>query len=90
MSTSRYKIIEVWTDDARVYARAEDGSVASYAFSQWARLKNATKEQRDAFSLSYSGIHWPQLDEDLSFTGMFIDSGLCAPSTPEETYYYKK
>ena len=53
------------------------------------RLKNATKEQRDFFSLSFSGIHWPQLDEDLSFTGMFINSGLCSPSTPEEAYYYE-
>ena len=90
MSTVRYRIIEVWTDDARVYARAEDGSIASYAFEKWPRLKNATKEQLSDFKLSYYGIHWPQLDEDLSFTGMFIDSGLCAPSTPEETYYYKK
>ncbi|MBP5566201.1 MAG: DUF2442 domain-containing protein [Bacteroidales bacterium] len=89
MSTKRNKIINVWTDDVRVYARTEDGSVASYAFDQWERLKNATKEQRDNFSLSFSGIHWPQLDEDLSFTGMFINSGLCSPSTPEEAYYYE-
>lgn len=89
MSTRRYRIIEVWTDESRVYARAEDGSVASYAFNQWDRLENATKEQRGAYFLSYSGIHWPQIDEDLSFTGMFIDSGLCAASTPEETYYYE-
>ena len=89
MSNKINRIIDVWTDDLRVYARAEDGSVASYAFEQWERLKNATKEQRDYFSLSFSGIHWPQLDEDLSFTGMFINSGLCSPSTPEEAYYYE-
>ena len=89
MSNKINRIIDVWTDDLRVYARAEDGSVASYAFEQWERLKNATKEQRDFFSLSFSGIHWPQLDEDLSFTGMFINSGLCSPSPPEEAYYYE-
>lgn len=89
MSNKIKRIIDVWTDDLRVYARAEDGSVASYAFEQWERLKNATKEQRDFFSLSFSGIHWPQLDEDLSFTGMFINSGLCSSSTPEEAYYYE-
>ena len=90
MSTKRNKIINVWTDDVRVYARAEDGAVASYTFEQWPRLKNATKEQRDDFSLSFSGIHWPQLDEDLSFTGMFINSGLCPSATPEEAYYYEE
>jgi len=57
MSNKINRIIDVWTDDLRVYARAEDGSVASYAFEQWERLKNATKEQRDFFSLSFSGIH---------------------------------
>ena len=90
MNKATYKITDVWIDDARVYARAEDGSIASYAFEKWPRLKNSTKEQLADYKLSYYGIHWPQLDEDLSFTGMFIDSGLCAISSPEETYYYNK
>ena len=38
--------------------------------------------------LSFSGIHWPQIDEDLSFTGMFIASGLCDEGAPEDSFYY--
>lgn len=64
----------VWTDDTHVYAKTTDGRQASYAFSEWPRLANATPEQRSDFHLSYGGIHWPQIDEDLSFEGMFRDS----------------
>lgn len=54
-------------------------------FSQWPRLANATAEERRDFYLSYGGIHWPQLDEDLSFEGLFQDNGilLVAEDTPE-------
>jgi len=78
-------IDKVWTDDERVYARTKDGLIASYAFSQWPRLKNATKEQRNDFHLSYDGIHWPRLDEDLSFEGMFHDAGLCGITPTEDS-----
>ena len=81
-------IDKVWTDDERVYARTKDGLVASYAFSRWPRLRDATKEQRDDFHLSYGGIHWPQLDEDLCFDGMFHDAGLCALSPSEYSVCY--
>ncbi|MBR0501968.1 MAG: DUF2442 domain-containing protein [Paludibacteraceae bacterium] len=53
------KIKEVWVDDVAVYAKTEDGEVAYYLFSQWPLLNKASKEEREYFSLSYSGIHWP-------------------------------
>jgi len=36
------------------------------------RLANATQEQRERFEISPSGygIHWPDLDEDLSIDGL--------------------
>ena len=83
-------IEKVWTDEERVYARTKDGLVASYAFSQWPRLKDATKEQREDFQLSYGGIHWPQIDEDLSFEGMFRDAGLCEITPSEDSVCYQE
>lgn len=78
-------IAKVWVDDAYVYAETKDGRRASYAFSEWPRLANATDSQRRDFYLSYGGIHWPQIDEDLSFEGMFEDNGIlfAAEETPE-------
>ena len=82
-------IAKVWVDDTHVYAETKDGRQASYAFSEWPRLANATDEQRRDFYLSYCGIHWPQIDEDLSFEGMFADAGLCERTPTEDAVYYE-
>ena len=77
-------IDKVWVDDTRVYARTKDGLVASYRFDEWERLRNASQQQRADFYLTYSGIHWPQIDEDLSFEGMFASAGLCERTMTED------
>ena len=73
--TSNLNIVKVWVDASHVYAETADGLRASYAFSDWERLAHATDDQRRDFYLSPFGIHWPQIDEDLSFEGMFRDNG---------------
>ena len=85
------RIVEkVWVDDTHVYARTRDGLMASYPFARWERLRNATKSQREEFYLSYTGIHWPSIDEDLSFEGMFCDAGLCTRTATEDSVCYLK
>lgn len=81
-------IEKVWVDAERVYARTKDGSVASYLISRWPLLAAGTPEQRQDFYLTYSGIHWPQLDEDLSFEGMFHEAGLCNLTEAEDSVCY--
>jgi hypothetical protein len=85
----KHKIQRVWVDDTRVSALTEDGLQASYPFSMWKRLANATPEQRQNFYLSYTGIHWRDIDEDLSFEGMFSDAGLCERTATEDSVYYE-
>ena len=41
------------------------------------RLLQATAEQRERVELSPYGVHWPELDEDLSIEGML--AGRMAP-----------
>lgn len=84
----KHLIKRVWVDDQNVYAETKDGLVASYPFAIWKRLREATPEQRADFYLSYTGIHWPQIDEDLSFEGMFSDSGLCDRTLREDSVCY--
>lgn len=67
-TNNRYK---VWTDSTHVWAESAEGRRASCAFADWPRLARATAAERADFFLSYAGIHWPQIDEDLSFEGMF-------------------
>ena len=81
------KIAKVWVDSTHVYAETSDGIQASYAFADWPRLANATDEQRRDFRLSYLGIHWPQVDEDLSFEGMFRDCHLCDSLHGKQLFY---
>lgn len=81
-------IEKVWVDDERVYARTTDGAEASYLISRWPLLAAGTPEQRKDFYLTYSGIHWPQLDEDLSFEGMFHEAGLCDLTETEDSVCY--
>ena len=86
---SKSRIIKVWVDQEAVYALAEDGRTASYQFVDWKRLRMATPAQREDFYLTYSGIHWPQIDEDLSFEGMFANAGLCSRTESEDSVYWE-
>lgn len=86
----KHYIETVWVDTERVYAKTKDGLVASYRFADWERLRNATREQREDFYLTYYGIHWPQIDEDLSFEGMFAAAGLCSRTQREDSVCYLK
>ncbi len=86
---SKSKIIRVWVDQNSVYATTEDGRTASYQFADWKRLRMATLAQREDFYLTYSGIHWPQIDEDLSFEGMFANAGLCSRTESEDSVYWE-
>ena len=49
----------------------KDSTVGKELFSEYPSLANATPEERDDFTVSYFGIHWPSLDEDLSFEGIY-------------------
>ncbi|MBQ0073754.1 MAG: DUF2442 domain-containing protein [Prevotella sp.] len=83
------KLIEkVWIDDTAVYAQTKDGQIASYSLELWPSLLHASKAEREDFYLSYSGIHWPQIDEDLSYEGMFANSNLCSRTPTEDSVVY--
>ncbi len=82
------EIARVWVDDHAVYAETTDGLRASYPFASWPRLRGASDEQRRDFCLSYGGIHWPALDEDLSFESMFHEAGLCDITSDEDSVCY--
>ena len=82
-------IDKVWVDNTHVHARTKDGLEASYPFTMWKRLQEASQSQREDFYLSYTGIHWPQLDEDLSFEGMFNYAGLCSLTPGEDSVCFE-
>lgn len=65
------KIEKIWLTDTAIWISTTDGREACEKFSDYPRLKWATQEQRADFTTSHDGIHWMELDEDLSFEGFF-------------------
>lgn len=47
------------------------------------RLAEATEEQLYKYEISRTGIHWPELDEDLSLRGFLKEEMLKAIQSPE-------
>lgn len=64
-------IEKIWITDTAVWIRTADGREACEKFEDYPRLKYATQSQRENFTSDRFGIHWEELDEDLSFDGFF-------------------
>ena len=71
------------TDDDLVVDLA-DGRTLSIPLAWFPRLLHATPEQRENWQISGGGfgIHWPDLDEDLSTEGLLRGAPASQPSTP--------
>lgn len=69
-SGEKVKNVEV-TDDALVVSLA-DGRIVSVPLAWYPRLQNATPAQRSRWQVAGAGfgIHWPDVDEDLSIDGI--------------------
>ena len=65
------KVIKIRLTDSEIWIQTEDGKTASEMFADYPRLKYATQEQRKNYTTDDFGIHWEDLDEDLSFEGFF-------------------
>lgn len=51
-----------------------DGRKISTPLDWYPRLKNAPAAAREHYEIMPMGIHWPELDEDLSAAGMLAGS----------------
>ncbi len=64
--------VSVKTDENYLIVELSDARVISVPLVWFPRLFDATPEQRAEYRLigRGSGIHWPQIDEDLSVSGL--------------------
>jgi len=58
---------KLWFADDRIYIETEDGRILWQSILYYQRLKNATDKERDNFELGAFGIHWDDIDEDVSY-----------------------
>ncbi len=62
---------KIWFTKSKIFIKTVDGLKLSHPLSWFPRLQCTSIEQRENYELSPFGIHWPTLDEDLSFSGFF-------------------
>ncbi len=61
--------------DGKINVRLASGIELSFSCSDYPRLARATEAERANMELSPMGIHWPDVDEDLSIRGLLRDCG---------------
>ena len=71
---SKSDISNILITDKAVVVEFKDGTVGEELFSSYPRLEEASEEERNNYTSSYYGLHWPLLDEDLSFDGFYNHS----------------
>jgi hypothetical protein len=59
------------TDDALI-VDLEDGRQVSAPLVWYPRLLHGTRKERANLEIGYYGIHWPDLDEDISIRGLLL------------------
>ena len=66
------RVADVVVDDESLRVRLKDGRTISVPLAWYPRLFNATPEQRQDWKVAGGGygIHWPQIDEDISTEGL--------------------
>jgi|TARA_Y100001001_G_scaffold154242_1_gene168785 hypothetical protein len=69
------KIFKIRFQNHKIYLETESGEIKSHPLEWFPKLDSANREQLENYTLSPFGIHWPELDEDLSFEGFFNFEG---------------
>ena len=66
------RVLDVRLDDASLIVDLMDGRTISAPLAWYPRLRDATPAQRESWEKAGGGygIHWPEIDEDLSTEGL--------------------
>jgi hypothetical protein len=67
-----FKAEKAWYDSGRIHLLLSDKKEVSFPVELNRKLKNATEDQLKNLEIicNGTGIHWPQIDEDLTITGI--------------------
>lgn len=67
-----FTVTKAWYSNGMIYMAMSDGKEIRFPAEMSNKLKNATDNQRKNVEIicGGTGLHWPELDEDLSVTGI--------------------
>ncbi len=56
--------------DDSMWVELSDARTIGVLYAWFPRLLNATPEQREAVEIGHFGLHWTDIDEDISIAGL--------------------
>jgi len=62
-------------DDSSMRVDLSDGRVVAVPLAWFPRHLHATPQQREQVGFSPQGLHWDELDEDISIAGLLAGTG---------------
>ena len=62
-------------DEHTMWVELSDGRTLGVPLAWFPRLLAATPDQRERVELSRAGLHWDELDEDISVAGLLAGRG---------------
>jgi Protein of unknown function (DUF2442) len=77
---------QVRCSDTELTVTSKDGRKITTPLWWYPRLLRATPQQRSNYELSPFGVHWPEIDEDLSVVGMLRGAKAPGAKRPEELH----
>lgn len=66
-------LTKIWFENDKIYGLTDDGRTVWQSLLWYKRLKSATETQRAEYEMDDEGIHWHNLDEDVSFESFDYD-----------------
>jgi len=69
------RAVSVDFDDDQMWVRLEDGRTLGIPLAWFPRLMHGSAEARQQVSISPSGLHWEEFDEDISIAGLLAGRG---------------
>jgi hypothetical protein len=78
------RIVAIKVDDEKIAAELADGRTVSVPLAWSWRLSDATRKQRSNYEIigDGEGVHWPDIDEDISAQGMLMGAPARQPQRP--------
>ncbi len=67
------KIIKIWFKGDYLYGEDDSGKTYRQSLLWYKKLRSATDEEREQYTFGFDGIHWRNLDEDVSFESFAYD-----------------
>jgi hypothetical protein len=65
---------KLWFKVDKIFIHTKSGETLWQSLLWYRRLLDANEEQRSNYYVSFSGIHWPDIDEDISFESFYYDN----------------